>query len=108
MFSRLLLAAVALVAAASAFPALAQPPSTTTSLGDKNMKDEDTVRARSVEMERIRRDAAKPDRKPEPSPEDRFPQIKEDFERMQIVNGDVLQAPGAPDYARLAEAAEEL
>ncbi len=59
-------------------------------------------------MERIRRDAAKPDRKPEPSPEDRFPQIKEDFERMQIVNGDVLQAPGAPNYARLAEAAEEL
>ena len=108
MLSRLILAAVALVAAASASPALAQPPSPTTSLGDKNMKDEDTVRARSVEMERIRRDAAKPDRKPEPSPEDRFPQIKEDFERLQIVNGDVLQAPGAPNYARLAEAAEEL
>jgi hypothetical protein len=108
MLSRLLLGAVALVAAASASPALAQPPSPTTSLGDKNMKDEDTVRARSVEMERIRRDAAKPDRKPEPSPEDKFPQIKEDFERLQIVNGDVLQAPGAPNYARLAEAAEEV
>jgi hypothetical protein len=108
MLSRFLLAVVALIAAASASPALAQPPTPSTGLGDKNMKDEDTVRARSVEMERIRRDAAKPDRKPEPSPEDRFPQIKEDFERMQILNGDVLQAAGTPNYARLAEAAEEV
>ena len=108
MLSRLLLAVVALFAAASLSPARAQLPPGVTPMGDKNLKEDDTIRTRSVEMERIRRDAAKPDRKPEPSPEDRFPQIKEDFERMQIVNGDVLQAPGAPDYARLTEAAEEL
>ncbi len=108
MLSRLLLAVVALGAAASLSPARAQLPPGVTPMGDKNLKEDDSIRTRSVEMERIRRDAAKPDRKPEPNPADRFPQIKEDFERVQILNGDVLQAPGAPDYARLAEAAEEV
>jgi hypothetical protein len=78
------------------------------------MKGEtDGVRGRSNEMERVKRDAEKPDRKPdrkaaEKSPEDKFPQIKEDFERIQIVNGEVLQARGAPDYVRLSEAAGEV
>jgi hypothetical protein len=73
------------------------------------MKSEtDGARVRSSELERVKRDAEKPDRKAEESPEDKFPQIKEDFERIQIVNGEVLQAGGSPDYVRLSEAAEEV
>jgi hypothetical protein len=111
MIGRLLLAAVAVVAVTSLSPALAQrtpPPGAS----DKNLKGElDGIRGRSSEIERIRREAEKPGKKAEKSPEDKFPQIKEDFERIQIVNGEVLQAaapPGGPDYGRLSEAAEEV
>jgi hypothetical protein len=108
MIRRLLLAAVAAAAVSSLSPALAQrapPPGGP----DKNMKGEtDGVRGRSSEIERVKRDAEKRDAKAEKSPEDKFPQIKEDFERIQIVNGEVLQAGGAPDYGRLSEAAEEV
>lgn len=106
MPSRLLLVALALVAVAFVSTTQAQPPNTS-GLGDKTFKDEDTVRARSAELERISRDAKKPDRKAEPSPEEKFLQIKEDFERIQIVNGDVLQS-ARTDNARLAEAAGEV
>jgi len=108
MNRRLLLAVVAVAAAASLSPALAQrtPPA---GASDKNLKGElDGVRERSSEIERVRRDAEKPDRKAEKSPEDKFPRIKEDFERIQIVNAEVLQAGGTPDYARLSDAAEEV
>lgn len=107
MPSRLLLAALALVAAAFVSPALAQPPTPNSGLGDKTFKDSDTVRTRSAELERIRRDASKPGRKHEPSAEEKFPQIKEDFERIQIVNGDVLQSARA-DLGQLAAAAAEV
>ncbi len=107
MFGRLLLSAVAAVAVSSLSHAAAQrmpPPG----VSDKNLKGEsDGIRGRASEMERIKRDAEKPDRKSEKSTEDKFPQIKEDFERIQIVNGEVLQA-AAPDAARIAEAAEEV
>lgn len=103
MPSRFLLAALALLAAAFVSPAAAQ----TGAIGDKNMKESDTIRARSAELERVRREATKPDRKAEPTREEKFPQIKEDFERIQIVNGDVLQS-ARTDYARMAEAAEEV
>jgi hypothetical protein len=108
MSRRLLLAAVAFVAVTSLSPAaLAQGPPP--GGPDKNMKSEtDGARVRSSELERVKRDAEKPDKKAEATPEDKFPQIKEDFERIQIVNGEVLQAGGAPDYARLWEAAEEV
>lgn len=105
MPSRLLLAAVALLAAASVSTVTAQPGAGT--IGDKNMKESDTIRTRSGELERVRRESLKPDRKAGPSPEDKFPQIKEDFERIQLVNGDVLQS-AATDYAHMAEAAEEV
>lgn len=106
MPSRLLPAALALVAAAFVSPAPAQTPSAS-GLGDKTFKDSDTVRARSAELERISRDAKKPDRKHEPTAEEKFPQIKEDFERIQIVNGEVLQSARA-DHVQLAEAAAEV
>lgn len=107
MIRRLLLAVVVFVAVTSLSPALAQrtpPPGAS----DKNLRGEiDGARGRSNEMERVKRDAEKPGRKAEKSSEDKFPQIKEDFERIQIVNGEVLQA-GATDYVRLSEAAEEV
>jgi hypothetical protein len=107
MFRRLLMAAVAAVAVTSLSPALAQGPPP--GGPDRNMKGEtDGVRERSNEIERVRRDAEKPEKKAGKSPEDKFPEIKEDFERIQIVNGEVLQAVGAPDYGRLSEAAEEV
>jgi hypothetical protein len=110
MNKRLLLAAVVSFASALLFPAAARaqvgpPPG---AIGDKNLRDEaDPTRARSVEMERVKRDADKPEDKAAPS----FPQIMEDFERIQIINSDVLQAgaPGsAPDYRRISEAASEI
>lgn len=103
MPSRFPLAALALAAAASVPPAAAQ----TGVIGDKNMKESDTIRARSVELERVRRESRKPDRKPEPAREEKFPQIKEDFERIQIVNGEVLQSARA-DHVQLAAAAAEV
>ncbi len=107
MLRRLLVAAVAVVAVTSSSDALAQGPPP--GGPDKNMKSEtDGARARSTELERVKRDAEKPDRKAGESPEDKFPQIKEDFERIQIVNGEVLQAGGSPDYGRLSEAASEV
>jgi hypothetical protein len=111
MNKRLLLAAVVSFAAAPLFaaPARAQgTPAPGSNIGDKNLRDEsDPTRARSNELERMKRDADKPVDKPAPA----FPQIKEDFERIQIINSDVLQAgaPGsAPDYKRISEAASEI
>jgi hypothetical protein len=107
MIRRILMAAVAAVAVTSSSPAAAQGPPP--GGPDRNMKGEtDGVRERSNEIERVKRDAAKPDKKAGKGPEDKFPEIKEDFERIQIVNGEVLQAGGAADYGRLSEAAEEV
>src|SRR5688500_6018607 len=109
MLRRLLLAAVAVVGVSSLSPALAQGPGPPPGGPDKNMKGEtDGVRGRSSEIERVKRAAEKPEKKAEKSPEDKFPEIKEDFERIQIVNGEVLQAGGVPDYGRLSEAAAEV
>lgn len=71
---------------------------------DKAIED----KLRSDEIERVKRDAEKPTAN-RPDPE--FPRIKEDFEQIQLVNADVLQAQpraAAPDYARLAEAAADV
>ena len=101
------LAAVFAVALIQPSPAIAQgspPPGA----GDRNMKDEsDALKGRSNELERVRRDATKREDSPAPS----FPQIKEDFERIQVINSDILQAnaPGAePDYKLVSEGAAEL
>ncbi|HVF55871.1 MAG TPA: hypothetical protein VM934_06950 [Pyrinomonadaceae bacterium] len=65
-------------------------------------------RYRSDELRRVRRAAEKPESHPAPN----FPQIKEDFERIQTVNSEVLQtrtgAGAAPDYTRISEAAWEI
>ena len=70
---------------------------------DKSIED----KYRSDEMERVRRDANRPADRPAA----RFPQIKEDFERIQIINSDLLQANDSSaglDYARISEASAEI
>lgn len=70
---------------------------------DKSIED----KYRSDEMERVRREAATPAFRPAA----RFPQIKEDFERIQIITSGLLQANNSNaglDYARISEAAAEI
>jgi hypothetical protein len=112
MNGRLWPAALFIATTALVFDAAAQAPAPRGNTGgsprDKTIED----KARSDEIERIRREAAKPGAKPDAPT---FPIIKEDFERIQIVNGDVLQSRdvlrasvGPADYARVAEAASEI
>src|SRR5688500_8362120 len=81
------------------------PPSGVGSGSRKDKSIEDKYR--SDEMERVRREAVRPaDR-----PTTRFPQIKEDFERIQVINSDILQANNSNagiDYDRISDAAAEI
>ena len=106
--NRLLMAACMIVVATLWSPTVAQQPGPPPGAGDRTLRDElPGVKGRSNEIERVKRDAEKPEKKPEET----FPQIKEDFEQIQLVNSNVLQAPPAaagPDYGRVAEAAAEI
>jgi hypothetical protein len=88
--------------------AAAQPGGPPPGGGDRNLRDSmSDIKGRSNEIERVKREGGKP----ASNPEERFPQIKEDYERIQIVNSEVLQAgaPGeAKDYGRVSEAASEI
>jgi hypothetical protein len=69
---------------------------------DKSIED----KYRSDEMERVRREAVKPvDR-----PGTHFPQIKEDFERIQLINGDLRasNSNAGLDHERVKESAAEI
>ena len=70
---------------------------------DKSIED----KYRSDEMERVRRDSERPKYRSET----RFPQIKEDFERIQVINSDLLEANKSVsglDYTRISEASAEI
>src|SRR5687767_15064198 len=88
------------------FSASAQSPALGTRSGnpkDKAVED----KYRSDEIERVRRSTLKS----EDRPISRFPQIKEDFERIQIINSDVLQSNSTRrqfDYQRISKAAAEV
>lgn len=61
--------------------------------GDKNLADRG-IKERSIDLERTKRDAAKPDREKEaPPPADaaKFEQIKEDFENIQRLQDEILK-----------------
>ena len=80
---------------------------------DKNLREAASdLKGRSVEMERVSREAKKPDKEKSTTPQPaNFAEIKEDFERMQIVNDDVLQPAGESatiDYQRVLESAQEI
>jgi hypothetical protein len=79
-----------------------------------NIQDND-IKMRSVEMERVKRDAAKTEASkfaPVNSKiEVKFPEIKEDFEGMQIAQAAIIKAystGSAIDYATIASSADEI
>ena len=117
MTKQLFLAAVLVLTPAVLSPAVAQDHGPPAGGSDKNLKDSvSDVKNRSIEMERVERDAKKGesrarDEKRESPASPNFEQIKEDFERIQIINGDVLQAPATvakPDYERISDSAAEI
>lgn len=103
----LLLAAILATLSALGPPAAARqigPPGGVRSNNPKDKLLEDKLR--TTEIERVRRAATKHEGRPA---DHKFPAIKEDFERMQLVNN-VLQegASGRVDYGRVAEGAAEI
>ena len=71
---------------------------------DKSIED----KYRSDEMERLRRESNTPEYRPVTT---RFPQIKEDFERIQVINSELFQGNNSSsglDHARILEAAGEI
>lgn len=94
--------------------------------GDKNLQDRN-VKGRSVELERISRDAEKSDKEsqkkdknkaePEIQPEDRnsldlkYPEIKEDFEQLQMSYDSIIKAytpDKSVDYKKIVESSTEI
>ena len=78
----------------------------TASPKDKSIED----KFRSDEIERVRRSAVS-DAAGKERHTTRFPQIKEDFERIQLINSDVLQAnpfDRGLDYRSISKAAAEI
>lgn len=113
MNKRLFFAAILVIVAIPYSAAVAQDHGPPAGGSDKNLRDSSSdLKGRSNEIERVTRDAKKPEsRRPENPPAPNFEQIKEDFERIQIINGDVLQAPvpsGGHDYERISESSSEL
>jgi hypothetical protein len=109
MSRRFCLTAAFLILSATA--TTAQNTGTPGGLFSGNPKDRAVEeKLRSDEIERVKRDAEKPEKKSS-STEATFPQIKEDFERIQIINIRELQTQdsGVPlDYARISAAASEI
>lgn len=94
----------------SVIPAFAQPNVSVTRAIDSAKERITDIKNRSIELDRIRRDT---NANAAPSGENnlKFPEIKEDFERIQTVNADSLQAPSVkenPDYKTIFKAASEI
>ena len=89
--------------------AIAQTPGPPAGGSDRNLRDSGSdLKMRSNELERMKRDAEKPDSRTNSSPN--FLEIKDDFERLQVVNGEVQvnAMSAAPNYQRLSKGAEEI
>jgi hypothetical protein len=87
----------------------AQTPGPPAGGSDRNLRDSASdLKIRSNEMERLKRDAEKPESRTNPTPN--FTEIKEDFERIQIVNGEVQEnaTSATPNYERLSKGLEEI
>jgi hypothetical protein len=117
MNKRLFLAIVVAIIATLSTPAAAQDHGPPAGGSDKNLRDSASdLKGRSIEIDRIGRDAKKPDSrknadKPENRPAPNFLQIKEDFEQVQLITSDVLQpslSSAKPDYQRISESAGEI
>ena len=87
----------------------AQTPGPPAGGSDRNLRDSASdLKIRSNEMERLKRDAEKPESRTNPTPN--FSEIKEDFERMQVVNSEVqLSGSSAtPNYELISKGVEEI
>lgn len=108
MNRHLFLATVVAIIATVSSTVVAQEHGPPAGGSDKNLRDSGSdLKGRSNEMERVKRDAEKAETSTPPG----FSQIKEDFERIQIINTDVLQvntSSGTPPYERISEAAAEI
>src|SRR6185295_658687 len=106
MRKELFLAAIIALSPACWFSANAQLPPGVGTGGRRDKSIEDKYR--SDELERLHRDSHTPDYRPTAA---RFPEIKEDFERIQIINSDLLRLAASDagfDYERISEAAAEI
>jgi hypothetical protein len=116
MKKHLFLAAVLIISSAFLLSAVAQDHGPPAGGSDKNLRDSGTdLKGRSNEIERIVRDAKKPEsrardaKKPETPPVPNFAEIKEDFERIQIINSDLFQARASKrEYGHISESAAEI
>jgi hypothetical protein len=116
MNKRLFLAIGVAIIATLSIPAAAQDHGPPAGGSDKNLREAASdLKGRSIEIERVERDAKKPDRKDAEKTQNRpvpsFLQIKEDFEQIQLINSNVLQASPSsakPDYQRISESAGEI
>jgi hypothetical protein len=111
MTKHLLLAIVIASATTLTSPVAAQDHGPPAGGSDKNLRDNASdVKGRSNELERVRRDIDKVTTT-EPGTASAFSQIKQDFERIQIINSDVLQVNSSShkfSYERLSEASAEI
>jgi hypothetical protein len=76
------------------------------------LEDRD-IKGRSVELERIRRDAGKPDQNAQPQqiPKERFEEIKQDFENIQRLQNEIITAYTMSkqiNYAKISSDAGEI
>jgi hypothetical protein len=81
--------------------------------GDKNLQVDDS-KMRSMELERVKRDAEKPDKKTKtnlPPPAPNFEQVKQDFESIQRLQDDIITAYSKSvviDFKRISEDAIQM
>jgi len=78
---------------------------------DKTLGDND-IKSRSIELERIKREAEKPDRaQSQPIPKEKFEEIKADFENIQRFQNGIIKAYTMSkqiNYAKISVYAEQL
>jgi hypothetical protein len=77
--------------------------------------DKGDIKARSIELERIDRDAHKPDAKnpeqPNPASAAKFEEVKQDFETLQRLQNDVIAeytTKRKMDYSKISNAADQM
>ena len=105
MRKELFLAAIIALSPAFWFSASAQLPPGVGTGGRRDKSIEDKYR--SDELERLHRESTTPNYRPTA----RFPEIKEDFERIQLINSDLLRVAASDaglDYERISEGAAEI
>ena len=111
MSKRLFLAATLVALSVLGSSAVAQEHGPPAGGSDKNLKEAASdLKGRSIEMERVSREAKKDEKRDTPQPAN-FDEIKEDFERIQIVNNDILQPTVESktiNYQRVSESSEEI